>query len=34
MAGKLRKIASPSAAACLRDSIHHRRKGGKENIQE
>lgn len=31
MAGKLRKIASPSAAACLIDSIHHRGKGSEEN---
>lgn len=30
MAGKLRKIASPSAAACPIDSIHHREKGSEE----
>lgn len=30
MAGKLRKIASPSASACPIDSIHHREKRSEE----
>lgn len=30
MAGKLRKILSPSAAACPADSIHHKEKGSEE----
>jgi len=30
MAGKLRKIVSSSAAACLIDSFHHREKGSEE----